>query len=475
MIRNLRPFLIALIAVAAIGPGTVSAQVESFGSLLEEAEIAGMAVVTIKNGVPSDAHYGGVRSTETNPPVTAETVFEAESLSKPVAAYIALRLVGEKMLDLDKPLAEYASYPDAAFDSRYEAITARMVLTHTSGMVNWRSEPERVPMMYEPGLTFSYSGEAFVFLQRIMEHVTGQTFEALAQQYVFEPMGMTSSSFVWQSRFAPHVAVGHTDMGIALDKFTPQVANAAYSLQTTAADYAKFVLAAYKGEALSRSLKRDFTTIQVDAGDGIFWGLGWGLQPTLDGASSWHWGDNPGFKSFTYLSADGKTGFVMLSNSANGMLVLSHLFEAIVGGPQTAVRWLNYENYDDPQYLLGRQMHYALLSGGMEAAKVTYEEAKSTLPASAFDEYALNSLGYRLLRQGLVELAVPVFEYNAELYPNSANVHDSLGEGLYVAGKLKEALAHYRTSLRIDPLNQSGSARAKAIEAEIAQQAKVNQ
>ena len=470
MTRIIRPFLILLIAFLAIEPITATAQIESFDSLINEAEVAGMAVVTIQKGATSTAFYGGVRSTETKPPVTAATVFEAESLSKPVTAFIALKLASEKVLDLDKPLAEYASYPDAAADSRYEKITARMVLTHTSGLVNWRSDPSRVPIMFDPGLTFSYSGEGFVFLQKIMEHLTFKSFEDLAQTYVFEPMNMTSSSFIWQSKFAPNIAVAHTDMGMALDKFTPQVANAAYSLHTTAQDYAKFMIAAHAGDGLSKSLKRDFATIQVDAGDGIFWGLGWGLQPTLDGSATWHWGDNPGYKSFAFLSADGQTGFVMLSNSANGMLLLSHLYEKIIGGPQTAVNWLNYEQYDDPQYQLGRKMHYALLSGGMEAAKATYEEAKSTFPASTFDEYALNSLGYRLLRQGLTDLALPIFEFNAELYPNSANVHDSLGEGLYIAGKLKEALVHYRASLRIDPLNQSGSARVKAIEAELAKQ-----
>jgi CubicO group peptidase (beta-lactamase class C family) len=467
MIRLLRPFLIAILVLAPFAPTSSVAQIVSFDALLAEAEIAGMAVVSVKDGAVSDVYYGGVRSTETNPPVTAATVFEAESLSKPVMAYIALKLVGEKVLDLDKPLSEYASYPDAADDTRYMKITARMVLTHTSGFPNWRTDRERVPVLYEPGTTFSYSGEGFVFLQRIIEHLTYQSLEALAQSYVFEPLGMTSSSFTWQSSFAQNIAVGHTDIGIALDKFTPQVGNAAYSLHTTAEDYARFMLAMARGEGLSKSLTRDLSTIQVDAGDGIFWGLGWGLQPSLDGASVWHWGDNPGYKSFAFLSPDAKNGFVLLSNSANGMLLLSHVFEALIGGPQTAVNWLNYERFDDPQYQLGKKMHYALLSGGMDEAKAVYEGLKDSLPAEAYEEPSLNSLGYRLLRQGMIDHAVSVLEFNAELFPRSANVHDSLGEAYYSAGRLEEALVQYRASLRIDPLNQSGSSMIRAIEAAI--------
>ena len=71
---------------------------------------------------------------------------------------------------------------------------------------------------------------------------------------------------------------------------------------------------------------------QVDALDGIFWGLGWGLQPTINGSALWEWGDNAGYKSFAWLAPDASKGFVMLSNSANGMLVLHELFEAFVGG-----------------------------------------------------------------------------------------------------------------------------------------------
>lgn len=470
MIRKIRLFLVFWIGLVCLGGPFAAAQVASFDTLVKDAEVAGLAVVTITNGAIASSNYAGVRSTETNPPITATTVFESESLSKPVVAYITLVLAGEKVIDLDKPLAEYASYPDAAADPRYRKITARMVLTHTTGFPNWRNDRPDVPILFDPGLTFSYSGEGFVFLQHILEHLTSKTLEELAHTYVFEPFKMTSSSFVWQSSFAPHIAVGHTDMGIALDKFTPQVANGAFSLHTTANDYALFMLAVMRGEGLSKNQRKELSTIQVDAGDGIFWGLGWGLQPTLSGAAVWEWGDNPGYKTFAYLTPDASKGFVMLSNSANGMLILSDLFESIIGGPQTAVNWLNYENYKNPGYQLGRRMHLALLSGGMEEAKAVYESSKADLPAEAFEELSLNSLGYRLLRQGLIDLALPVFEFNAALYPNSANVHDSLGEALYVARRLKEALAHYRTSLRLDPLNQNGSTMAKVIEAELAAQ-----
>jgi tetratricopeptide (TPR) repeat protein len=115
-------------------------------------------------------------------------------------------------------------------------------------------------------------------------------------------------------------------------------------------------------------------------------------------------------------------------------------------------------------------MHYALLSAGMDRAREVYLSSRDDLPKEAYTEDALNSLGYRLMRQGIFESAVDVFAFNAELYPSSANVHDSFGEGLFNAGRLQEALGHYRTSMRLDPLNQNGTAMIELIESALAEQ-----
>lgn len=461
MLRFRFPLLFGLLLVAT----SSRAQHVDLPALAAEAEITGMAVAVIENGAVSRVLIAGERSTETHPPITENTVFEAESLSKPVVAWIALRLVAEGKLDLDKPLAELAPWPTAAHDVRYQRITARMVLSHTSGFPNFRSPGQPLPIVFEPGSYFTYSGEGFLFLQHVLETVTRSTLENLAHTYVFEPFDMTSSSFLWQSDYGSRIAVGHDDLGVALDKFTPQTANGAIGLHTTARDYARFLIGVQQSEALGRRLKRDMAQAQVDALDGIFWGLGWGLQPAMDGSALWQWGDNAGYKSFAYITADAKKGFVMLSNSANGMLVLHTLFESIVSGPQTAVRWLNYQQYDDPVYQLGRQLQLQLVSGGMDAVRKGHAAAKSTMPAEAFQETTLNALGYRLLRQGMIDEAIGIFGFNTELYPRSGNVHDSLGEALLAADRLDEALKHYETSVRLDPGNDNGVTMIAHIEA----------
>ncbi|MDA0874732.1 MAG: serine hydrolase [Bacteroidetes bacterium] len=460
--RRFRSFLLASLLL-----GVLDARAQSLDlpALVAEAEITGMTVAVIEDGTVTRVLTAGERSTETHPPITENTVFEAESLSKPVVAWIALSLVAEGKLDLDKPLAEIAPWPVAAHDVRYQRITPRMVLSHTAGFPNFRLPGQPLPILFEPGSYFTYSGEGFLFLQHVMETLTRSTLEELAHTYVFEPFGMTSSSFIWQSDYGTRIAVGHNDMGVAQDKYVPPTADGAVGLHTTARDYALFLIGVRQSEALGRRLHRDMELAQVDALDGIFWGLGWGIQPTMEGSALWEWGDNAGYKSFAYVTPEARKGFVMLSNSANGMLVLHTLFESIISGPQTAVRWLNYQQYDDPVYQLGRQLQLQLVSGGMPAVRRAYEAARSTMPADAFQETTLNALGYRLLRQGMVEEAVGIFTFNTELYPRSGNVHDSLGEALLAAERLQEALEHYETSVQLDPGNENGVAMIAHIEA----------
>ena len=466
---NFFQFSALLVFVAALIPAVLpTAAAQDLELLIEQAEITGAALAVIEDGEVTRVDVAGVRSTETNPPITEDTVFEAESLSKPVVAWIALRLMEEGVLDLDQPLAELAAWPDARHDVRYERITARMVLSHTSGFPNFRAPGEALPILYEPGNFYTYSGEGFLFLQHVMEAVTFSTLEDLAREYVFEPFGMTSTSFIWQSDYGSRIAVGHTDMGVALDKFVPQTANAAISLHTTAGDYARFMIGVLESDELGRRLNRELSMAQVDALDGVFWGLGFGIQPTLDGSALWEWGDNAGYKTFAYIEPDASKGFVMLSNSANGMLILHEVFEEVVSGPQTAVRWLNYQQYDDPVYQLGRRLHYRLLSGGMDAVRADYEAATADFPESAFEEGTLNALGYRLLRQGMIEEALGIFRFNVELYPESGNPYDSLGEALIAAGDLERALENYETSVRLDPGNDNGVAMIAFLEAQIA-------
>ena len=408
----------------------------------------------------------------TNPPVTEHTVFEAASLSKPVFAYIVLQLVDEGVLDLDAPLFSYLPYEDLAEDARYERITARMVLSHTTGLPNWRPPGGELTLAFDPGARFQYSGEGFLYLQRVVEHLTGEPLRVLAVKRVFEPLGMTQSSFVWEDRFGPDIAVGHLADGTALDKFTPAEGNAASSLHTTAPDYARFVAAVMNGEGLSPAMREAMLSPQSDAEDGMHWGLGWGLQESADGRAFWHWGDNRGYKSFAIAFPEQGRGVVFFSNSDNGMLLLHALLAETLGSDQPAADWLGYDRYDDPQLQMVTALFRIIREQGVAEALAQYDvwRASGDYPPVVFEEDMLNTLGYRLLRSGRVEEAIAVFQRNVALFPDSYNTYDSLGEAYMIHGDLEPALRNYQKSVELDPGNLHGAQMIKQIRAALFKQ-----
>jgi CubicO group peptidase (beta-lactamase class C family) len=466
-------FILFLLFISSFsGAGLAAAQTNSgladiLPSVLDSAAVPGMSIAIVEDGSVSWTRGFGVRSTITRPAVDSSTVFEAGSLSKPVFAYLVLKLVDQGKLELDRPLAEYLPYEDVATDERYLSITARMVMDHSTGFPNWRPPNGPLTILFQPGTQFSYSGEGYMYLQRVVEDITRMKLRALSQIYVFDPLEMTQSSFVWKKAFDPFVAAGHDTGGKALDKFTPEEGAAAFSLQTTAPDFAKFMVAVARGEGLSDESAAALRAPQIDAGDGVYWGLGWGIEFDSGTEYLWHWGDNSGFKAFCTITSDGGRGMVYFTNSDNGMLPLARITLLTLNLPLKAVEWLNYEQYDDPQYQLGKDVLASINEKGIDAGFVRYNDLRSELPPAAFEEESLNTLGYKLLRAGRTKEAIEVFKWNTTEFPNAYNAFDSLGEAYLAAGDLGRALDAYRRSVVLEPGNLNGVQMMRQIRASL--------
>src|SRR5690606_6001996 len=129
--------------------------------LMDGADIPGMSVVVLQNSRVSYVGNFGTMDRAGNRPVERDTRIFAASLSKPLFTYAVLRLANRGLIDLDRPLCEYEENPRLATDPRYRSITARMVLSHTSGLPNWASGGE-LRLSFEPGSSWEYSGEGFV-------------------------------------------------------------------------------------------------------------------------------------------------------------------------------------------------------------------------------------------------------------------------------------------------------------------------
>jgi len=185
----------------------VVADLESFiPAYMHQEDIPGVSVALIRNGEVVWTEGFGVANALTKKPVTQETLFEVASNSKVVTAYIALRLVDQGKLSLDEPLNAYLTEPWLPPSEYRDTITLRHVLSHNSGLGHNSLSRDS---LFAPGQGYSYSAIGFLYLQAVIEQVTDQSLEEVAQKLVFVPLEMSSSSFVNREDLTTRTANGH--------------------------------------------------------------------------------------------------------------------------------------------------------------------------------------------------------------------------------------------------------------------------
>jgi CubicO group peptidase (beta-lactamase class C family) len=423
-------------------------------ALLDSASVPGLALALVSHGRIVWAQGFGSRHQGETEPIDTATVFEAASLGKPVFAYAVMKLVDEGRFDLDRPLFSYQPLPDLPHDPRYQRITARMVLSHTSGLPNEVGPGEHLSLQFDPGTRFGYSGAGFVYLQRVVEGVMRMPLESLMRQLVFQPLHMMRSSYRWQPQFATNFATGHDDYETPRPPTKPTTASAAASLHTTAADYGRFLLAMLDATAMRTRSTRSMLSPQTVVTREISWGLGWALQQTDSGRVFWHWGDssNSGYTSYVQGDPVRESGFVFFSNSTAGLSLSDALIRHLTGMHEPAVAFMNHEQFDAPTRRLRLALETRIRTLGIAFGLAYLDSLLPSFP-QGLPEEVLNRLGYRFLALGQIPAAVAIFRRNVEAYPNSANGYDSLGEACAAAGDITSAIANYRRSLALDPRN----------------------
>ncbi len=183
----------------------IIADLESYiPDYMQEKNIPGVAIALIRDDKIVWTEGFGVANAITRKPVTPETPFEVASNSKVVTAYIALRLVDQGKLSLDEPLNAYLPEPWLPPSEYRDTITLRHVLSHSSGLGQIGRES-----LFAPGRGYYYSASGLHYLQAVIEQVTDQSLEDIAQEMVFVPLGMSSSSFVNPTEITPRTANGH--------------------------------------------------------------------------------------------------------------------------------------------------------------------------------------------------------------------------------------------------------------------------
>ena len=425
--------------------------------LMEKADIPGLSIAVIRNGEIFWSGAFGVRSRETNEPLDENTIFEAASLTKTITAVAALKLVERGELDLDKALAEYLPYPKLSGDERYKKITARHVLTHTTGLPNWGNK-----LIREPGKLYAYSGEGFLYLGRTIEKITGMSLEEFAKKEIFEPLGMPRTSYVWNDIYAENGASGHDRHGFANQKRKRTEPNGGASLLTTALDYATYLCSIINDQVLEpktidlmltphvRATRRREPRDELD--EHISWGFGWGIQPGNTENGFWHWGDNGDLRAYTVSYGERKEGLVFFANSENLFLIAESLIFLILDDPQHSFSWLTYKRHTDPEWIASMTVEKTFLEKGEKAGLEKIEEMKIKYPENFKMEDISNIARYLFSKEKINE-AEAILKWSIVSDPKSVIAWAGLGRLYFQTGRNKESLEHLQKALELDPKN----------------------
>ncbi len=287
---------------------------------------------------------------DVTPNPECKTIFQAASISKTCFAYLVMRLWDRGIIDLDKPLYLYTEgleerfcnvFPDdaernAQNEEWAKRLTARIILTHGSGIDNWVSSSgsasnEKIPIDIEPDTKYTYSGEGIHYLQRVVEHITGKDLESLAQEEVFKPLGMEDTSYIFlDGKYDDIHAYGFNSEHVKKSQGKTKKPNAAYSMRTNVHDFSKFAEALIAGSGLSHKaheiLFMPYRSLGSNPASWFGHGIRITLNPGNDYGPIWHHsGSNSNFKGRFWILPKQGIYCIFFSSSNNGSAIAAPL------------------------------------------------------------------------------------------------------------------------------------------------------
>lgn len=349
--------------------------------LMDSAKVEGLSLAILNNNKPVYVKAYGYKYKAQNELLDTATVNYGASLSKAVFAVLTLKLNEQGIIDLDKPIYKYLQKPIADYedfaelgnDERYKEITARMCLSHTTGLPNIRyihpitgelDTLGTLKLYFKPGTRYAYSGEGIKFLQLAVEDITGKNVEELAEEQIFKPLKMFRTGYIWHDNFDNDFAIGHLNDGRIIIKKKRTTPNAAGSLVTTISDFAKFVSGLMQGKILKNKTfkemlepqikinsKYQFPTIMEETTTEnekiqLSYGLGWGLLQCEYGKAFFKEGHSDAWRNYNINFIDKGISIIIICNSENGEALFKELLEKTIGDKYTPWKWERYIPYN---------------------------------------------------------------------------------------------------------------------------------
>lgn len=424
----------------------------------------GTVLVADASGVVHKKGYG-YANFEWQIPNTPDVRFRLGSITKQFTSMVILQLVAEGKIKLDDRITTHL--PDYRKDTG-DRVTIAHLLNHTSGIPSYTSMPgffaneARDPytpadfvkkwasgdLEWEPGTKWAYNNSGYFLLGAIIEKVTGKTYAEALQERIFAPLGMKASGYDLSAPLIPkrasgyYLADGKYFNAPYLDMTIPYAAGSLYS---TVEDLYLWDRALYTEKLLKDDLKKQMFTPGLQN-----YGFGWSIRKMkLDDQTTEveivrHNGGIHGFSTVLVRVPEKKELVVLLDNTSRG-----DTLDALASGILSILHGVAPAQ---PRKSLADELRS--VEGNGAAIVARYRELRRQKPDEYdFREPELNTLGYSLLQTGRAADAVEVFKLNVEMFPQSSNAYDSLGEAYAAAGNKELALTNYRKSLELDPKN----------------------
>lgn len=463
--------------------------------LMELYQVPGLSVAVIEDFKIAWAKGYGVTEAGGTTPVTPGTLFQAGSVSKPVAATGALYLVERGKLSLDEDVNRRLKswkVPENEF-TREQKVTLRRILSHSAGLtvhgfpgysvdepvptlrqvLNGEKPAKTLPVRVDfiPGTRWRYSGGGVLIEQQLMIDMSGEPFPQLMREVVFDKLGMNDSTYEQPlpAARASAAAIGTYANGKAVPgRWHVYPEMAAGGLWTTPSDLAKFAIEialskqGKSNRVLSEAIVREMLKVQMPRVEEIALGneqhrdrmglgffLGDGTRPDLFG----HIGDDEGFQAMLFMFGDSGQGVAVMANSENGILLGDYLIENIA-------REYGWHGYVPPaRPLIGAATVLRAIAQwrGTQAALKTYRELKSTtVQRYVPNQESLVALTYWLSNANKLQDALEVAKLEVQEYPSYWNAYDTLAEMYLNAGDKQSAIENYEKSVELNPGNHGG-------------------
>ncbi len=438
---------------------------------VEKRDFSGTVLIARQGEVILEEAYGeadlewGVKN-------TVDARYRIGSLSKPFLATLVMKLVEQGAVSLDGTLGLYL--PELYADTGAARVTVAQLLSHTSGLkdvpnnfndpwyhttarltfepAQFASEWIKPELIEEPGSKWRYNNAGFILLGLIVEAATGQSYAANLKEHLFAPANMRYSGVYSEDSVLPRLAQGYArgpDGSLIQPlKVDASVFFSAAGIYSNAHDIFRFDSALYNPSFLSADARALMHTKKT----GFPYGFGWGVEEwplgndrTLSVAH--HTGSIPGYQSFYIRSEENRDAVIVLNNTNNG--------SAVIEMGRNLMIMLNNGGVPQVKRQLDEYLSPIAFSGGLEALEKAIDSFGEELSEYDTRERTLNRLGYKYLRQEKADDAVVIFKWAVQLYPESANLHDSLGEGYRAAGNTQASIESYERALALDPTAES--------------------